>query len=170
MQPHRDPRRRAEVHQRPATAVVQSPTGQSFARPITQTEVVVRILQVFAFCFAALSIAVPVRADDKKKPEKESDYASLIVGKWQGTGKFANVTLEYTKEGKHTTTAVVNPGAKPNVVPGTWKIKGDKLTQTLNTTTVTLTITKLTEKEFFFKNNVGAEATYERVVEKKSRN
>jgi uncharacterized protein (TIGR03066 family) len=140
-------------------------------------EVVVRILLVLAFCVVALSLSGPGRADESKasgRPETESpgqdkkpDAASLLVGKWQGTGKFAGVTLEYAKDGTCTSTAVLNRGAKPTVVSGTWKIKGDQLVQTLGQIKAPVTITRLTEKEFRFTNNAGPEATYERAAEKK---
>ena len=50
----------------------------------------------------------------------------------------------------------------------TWKLKGDGLSLTLGSTKADVTITKLTETDFRFKNNAGQEATYERVVEKKN--
>ena len=147
-----------------------------------------RVFQVLALCVAAVSLTVPAWADGPKKSDKadkkdrkdteptspsdkdkktEPDYASLLVGKWVRTDKFEGTTMEFAKNGKHTTSAVLKPGAKPIVVHGSWKIKGDQLTQTLNTTTVTLTITKLTETEFIFTNSAGMEATYERVTDKK---
>ena len=143
-----------------------------------------RVLGVVTFCVAVLALSTAGRADEPKKsdpsgsksPGKEKDTkfdANLLVGKWvrvdkiQGTG----TTMEYFKDGTYITTMVPAKGQKPAPMPGTWKLDGDKLVQTLGPTkmNVSVAITKLTETDFHFRNHAGQDVTYERVVEKKQK-
>ena len=130
-----------------------------------------RLLRVFLLCVAALSLAAAGRADESKKsdpPGKESkpDPVNLLVGKWKGVGKFTGVTLEFARDGTYVSTVIFAPAGRRSVMPGTWKRQGDKLFQTLGRIKTTVTITRLTEKEFRFTNNAGQEATYERAEKK----
>jgi uncharacterized protein (TIGR03066 family) len=142
-----------------------------------------RVLGVLVFCVTSLALSAPGRADEPKKadpPETKSPGknakpdANLLPGKWvrvdkiQGTG----TTMEYFTDGTYTTTMVPMKGQKPTPMPGTWKLDGDKLIQTLGPTktNVSVTIVKLSETEFHFRNHAGQDVHYERLVEKKDKN
>jgi uncharacterized protein (TIGR03066 family) len=136
------------------------------------------MLRVLAFGVVALSLSAAGRADDSKpsessEPQSPSELKkhdpNLLIGKWVRTDKCVGTTLEYGKNGTYSTTAVLVPGAKPTTMGGTWKREGDRLVQTLgpSRTNTSVTITKLSETEFHFRNHAGQEATFERAAEKK---
>lgn len=110
---------------------------------------------------------------ESKSPSKDKNTkpdAKLLIGKWvrvdkiQGTG----TTMDYFKDGTHVTHRPVRPGDLPTGMKGTWKLDGDKLIQTLGPMKfdTSVTITKLTETEFHFRNRSGQDVHYERVVDK----
>jgi uncharacterized protein (TIGR03066 family) len=111
------------------------------------------------------------RSAGKDKTTKPD--AKLLIGKWvrvdkiQGTG----TTMDYFKDGTHVTHRPVRPGDLPTGMKGTWKLDGDKLIQTLGPMKfdTSVTITKLTETEFHFRNRSGQDVHYERVVDKAER-
>jgi uncharacterized protein (TIGR03066 family) len=111
---------------------------------------------------------------ESKSPGKNKTAkpdVNLLVGKWvrvdkiQGTG----TTMDYFKDGTHVTNRPVRPGDLPTGMKGAWKLDGDKLIQTLGPTKldISVTVTKLTEAEFHFRNRSGQDVHYERVEEKK---
>jgi uncharacterized protein (TIGR03066 family) len=141
-----------------------------------------RVLRVVAFCAAVLALTTGGRADEPKKSDQSESKSpvkdknakhdvNLLIGKWvrvdkiQGTG----TTMDYFKDGTHVTNRPVRPGEPPTGMKGTWKLDGDKLVQTLGPTKfdTSVTITKLTEAEFHFRNRGGQDVHYERVAEKK---
>jgi uncharacterized protein (TIGR03066 family) len=140
-------------------------------------------LRVLALTVASISSPLLLRADDAKKSDrsgsessskekdKKPDYAKLLVGKWVRTdGQYAGTTMELDKSGTYVTSRVPQPGEKRSSMPGTWKLDGETLAQTMKdrgyVTNTKVTVISLTETEFRFKNGAGQEATYERVVEK----
>jgi len=142
-----------------------------------------RVLGVVTFCVAVLAHSVAGRADEPKRseppesksPGKDAKFdPKLLIGKWvrvdkiQGTG----TTMEYFKNGTHVTHRIVRPGEPPTGMKGTWRIEGEMIVQTLGPmkTNTTVTITKLTETEFHFRNRAGQDVHYERVVPKKDKN
>src|SRR5262249_4540426 len=100
-----------------------------------------RTLCVLAFCVVALVLPATGRADEPKKSsgrhETESPGrgakpdAGLLVGKWVRTDKFEGTTMEYFKGGTYLTTMAPKKGQKPAPMPGTWRIEGDRIVQTL---------------------------------------
>jgi uncharacterized protein (TIGR03066 family) len=137
---------------------------------------------VLTLLIAALALSAAVRADEPKKsdppesksPGKDAKFdPNLLIGKWvrvdkiQGTG----TTMQYFKDGTHVTHRVVRPGEPATGTKGTWRLEGEKIVQTLGPTKfdTSVTITKLTETEFHFRNRSGQDVHYERVVEKKDR-
>lgn len=136
------------------------------------------MLRVIAFSVAALSLSAAGRADEPAKsgqgePRSPGELRkidhTLLVGKWVRTDKYVGTTMEYARNGTYVTTSVPRPGQRPAPMPGTWRKNGDQLIQTLGPfkTNTSVTITKLTETEFHFRNHAGQEATYERATGKK---
>ena len=134
-----------------------------------------RSLCALAFCVAALSLASASRADEPQKSDKSGSPGAekkidpaLLLGKWVRTDKYVGTTFVFLKNGTYTTTSVHKAGQPPVTMTGNWKLKGDQLYQVMQVTTkTTVTITKLTDTAFEFKNGAGQEAIYERVAEKK---
>ena len=119
----------------------------------------------------------PTSKETEGKSDAKPD-ARLLVGKWVRTdGPYAGTTMTFDKNGTCTTKAVTVVNGKPVevmpgvvVTPGTWKLSGETLAQTVRdrgyVTDTKVTIVSLTETELRFKNAGGREAVYERVVEK----
>lgn len=132
-------------------------------------------LRVVAFGFATLTLLATVRGEEPSgtQPPAEAekrDYTSLIAGKWVRTDKYVGTTMEYARNGTYITSAAPKPGTKRTYMPGTWKIDGDRILQTLGPQKFRVppvTIVKLTETEFQFRNHGGEVVMYERAAETK---
>jgi uncharacterized protein (TIGR03066 family) len=148
-------------------------------------EDVMNLFRVVTVVAACLSVSVPGLADDRKKSDpptsgsagkgekvEKPDFAKLLVGKWERTdGPYAGTTMAFDKNGTHVTTTVTKFNGKPIVMPGTWKLDGETLTQRVKdrgyVTDTKVTIIELTEEAFRFKNMGGQEAVYKRVSDTK---
>ncbi len=139
-------------------------------------------LHKFALFVVVLGSSAMLAADEPRKSDRSGSEslaknkerkpdAKLLVGKWVRTdGPYAGTTMAFDKNGTYTTTTVTKLKGKPIVMPGTWKLTGVTLAQTVRdrgyVTDTKVTILSLTETELRFKNMGGQEATYERVAEK----
>jgi uncharacterized protein (TIGR03066 family) len=96
------------------------------------------------------------------RAQEKTDYAKLIVGKWEATkadeGTIPVGTLvEFTKDGKMKVAA--KKGGMEQTVEGTYKVEKDTFTFKLNVNgqevMQTITITKINEKEMATKDKDG---------------
>lgn len=109
-------------------------------------------------------LATTVVAEDKK------DNAKLIVGVWEVTKADADTVpkgtlVEFTKAGKLKIKLKIDE--KEMVLDGTYKVDGDKFIMTIsvegNEMKQTITIKKLTDKEFATTNEEGKSVELKRM-------
>ncbi|MBA4067382.1 MAG: TIGR03066 family protein [Isosphaera sp.] len=118
-----------------------------------------------------LVLACGVAAAQDKKDEKID--AKKLLGKWEGTiGKGGKMAVEYKDGGKVSAKVSFGEGKELDV-EGTYKLDGNKLTQTMEIggkeQVRTSTITKLTDTEMEAENEKGVKTTFKRVKAEKKK-
>jgi uncharacterized protein (TIGR03066 family) len=114
-----------------------------------------------------IGIALLVGPTGGTRAEDKIDVTKLI-GKWEVVSdKGPKIVVEYAADGKLTGT--ISAAGQEHPLEGTYKVDGNKLTQTMSiggkepTLTLTLTVTKLTDDELAGENDKGVKSTFKRV-------
>lgn len=117
-------------------------------------------------CVLLVAFCCPLGADDKKD---EKIDAKKLVGKWKQyePKDGIQVTVEYTADGKVNGTVVLENGDKLTCV-GTYKLEGNKLTQTVaigkqEAQETVGKVTRLTDDEFEMTDALGTKCKARRV-------
>jgi uncharacterized protein (TIGR03066 family) len=119
-------------------------------------------------CVFAVLVVCTLSADDKKD---EKIDAQKLIGKWEPKeelDKGRKFTMEFGKDGKVVITRTV--GEQKARFEGTYKLDGNKLTQTVKDggkeRSDTVTITKLTDSELLIITAKGTDFALVRIKDK----
>lgn len=123
-----------------------------------------RVLAVALFVGTLSTVAAP------KSQEKKSDYAKMVVGKWEATKADSGTVpegtiIEFTKDGKMKIFATEKEA--DFAIDGTYKMDENKIKFTIKIgdaeKTNTITITKISDKEMSTKDKDSKQVEFKKV-------